>query len=204
MRIILARHGQTDSNACNRFQGCLDVPLNTKGYRQALLLAELLARYRPQKLFTSDLIRSIETAQPVAARLQLVPVVDPVFREYSWGILEGLTWEEALERYPQYFCGECPPLHVLNVPGQEPRELFRRRVQEGLAKLLAEEELASVALIGHGHYLNALMVEFLGLDFYGPWPFSFASAAVSVLEVKKGRRKLLCFNEKCHLGEENA
>ena len=81
MRIILARHGQTDSNACNRFQGCLDIPLNATGRRQARLLAEQLARYRPQKLFTSDLIRSMETARPVAAKLQLVPVADPLYRE---------------------------------------------------------------------------------------------------------------------------
>ncbi|HHX74071.1 MAG TPA: histidine phosphatase family protein [Firmicutes bacterium] len=204
MRIILARHGQTDSNAANRFQGCLDIPLNAKGLRQARLLAGLLARYQPQKLYTSDLTRSKETAQPAAKLLQLVPVADPVFREYSWGILEGLTWDEARDRYPQHFSGERPPLHLLRVPGQEPREHFHRRVQEGLAMLLAEASLPAVALIGHGHYLNGLLVEFLGLDFNGPWPFSFASAAVTVLEVKKGRRRLLCFNDMCHLGEKNA
>jgi hypothetical protein len=46
-----------------------------------------------------------------------------------------------------------------------------------------------------------LVVEFLKLDYNGPWPFSFAPAAITVLENKDGRRRLLTFNEQCHLEE---
>lgn len=196
--IILARHGQTDSNAEGRFQGVLDIPLNAEGKRQAQKLASLIAQYKPGRIFTSDLSRSIETARPLAALLNLQPVADPVFREYSWGILEGLTWAEAVARYPEVFPARRADLRNIQIPSAEPLAAFRHRVQAGLSLLLSAKE-ASVALIGHGRYLNALMVEFLGLDFHGPWPFAFASAAVSVLQNRDGRRRLLCFNEKCHL-----
>ncbi|NLM51402.1 MAG: histidine phosphatase family protein [Firmicutes bacterium] len=196
--IILARHGQTASNAEGRFQGVLDIPLNAEGKRQAQKLAPLIAQFKPGRIFTSDLTRSIETARPVAALLGLQPVADPVFREYSWGILEGLTWEEAVKRYPAVFPARQPELRTVKIPQAEPLSAFRQRVQAGLSLLLSAKE-ASVALIGHGRYLNVLMVEFLGLDFNGPWPFAFASAAVSVLQNSGGRRRLLCFNEKCHL-----
>ena len=101
-------------------------------------------------------------------------------------------------RYPAIFPARHPDLRTIEIPEAEPLAAFRKRVQAGLSLLLSAEE-TSVALISHGRYLNALMVEFLGLDFNGPWPFTFASAAVSVLQNSRGRRRLLCFNEKCHL-----
>ncbi|MCW3488941.1 histidine phosphatase family protein [Dethiobacter alkaliphilus] len=205
MQILLARHGQTTANAEKRFQGQIDCPLNSTGQNQARRLAGLLAQFEPGRIFTSDLSRSIHTARPAAELLTLEPVVSPVFREYSWGVLEGLTWPEIKERYPALFSELRTDLRRVNIPGQEPLESFRQRLQQGLKLLLDEGNPRTVALVGHGRYLNALVVEFLGLDFAGPWPFSFSSAAVTVLEERGGRRRLIRFNEECHLmGETNA
>lgn len=205
MRILLARHGQTTANAEKRFQGHLDCPLNDVGRRQADRLAGLLTQWKPGRLYTSDLSRSIETARPAASLLGLEPVSSPVFREYGWGILEGLTWPEIQERYPALFSRLGHDLRSTDIPHQEPVPAFRRRLRQGLDLLLDKSGPKTVALVGHGRYLNALVVEFLGLDFAGPWPFSFRSAAVTVLEATAGRHRLLTFNEECHLtGEDDA
>lgn len=205
MRIILARHGQTAANAEKRFQGHIDFPLNDLGLQQAENLAEQLFKYRPGRIFTSDLCRSIQTAAPASRLLDLDPIPSPIFREYSWGELEGLSWSEIKERYPALFARLRHDLRGADIPGQEPTADFRRRLQKGLSMLLDHDGPRNVALIGHGRYLNALVVEYLGLDFDGPWPFSFASAAVTVLEEVAGRRRILKFNEECHLtGELNA
>lgn len=203
MQILLARHGQTTANAEKRFQGHLDCPLNEEGYRQAARLAALLAQWKPGRIFTSDLGRSIATARPAARLLGVEPIISPVFREYSWGVLEGLTWSEIEERYPALFPMLGYDLRGAEIPGQEPLLEFRQRLSQGLALLLDESGPQAVALVGHGRYLNALVVNFLSLDFSGPWPFSFASAALTVLEVANGRRRLVTFNEECHLTGEN-
>ncbi|MBS3887370.1 MAG: histidine phosphatase family protein [Firmicutes bacterium] len=203
LRILLARHGQTAANAEKRFQGQLDCPLNEEGHRQAVRLAHLLVQWQPERLYTSDLRRSIATANPAARLFGVEPVASPVFREYSWGVLEGLTWLEIEKEYPALFLKLGHDLRGAAIPGQEPLHEFRQRLKQGLALLMDEGGSSSVALVGHGRYLNALLVEFLGLDFNGPWPFSFASAAVTVLEVSGGRRRLLTFNEECHLTGEN-
>lgn len=199
MRIILARHGQTTANAEKRFQGQIDFPLNELGQWQARKLAPLLAQFKPGKLFTSDLTRSLETAKPAAELLGLQAVSLPVFREYSWGDLEGMSWPEIRERYPQLYHKLGADLRGAEIPNQEPVAAFRQRLQQGLSILLEQTGPHTVALVGHGRYLNALVVEFLKLDFNGPWPFSFASAAVTVLEETSDRRRLLRFNEECHL-----
>jgi broad specificity phosphatase PhoE len=110
-------------------------------------------------------------------------------------VLEGLTRTEIKERYPALFSRLQTDWRRAVIPGQEPLPDFRRRLQAGLAVLLAPDNPSTVALIGHGRYLNALLVEFLGLDFAGPWPFSFLSGALTILEVEAGQRRLLCFNQ---------
>jgi 2,3-bisphosphoglycerate-dependent phosphoglycerate mutase len=201
MRIILARHGQTTANAENRFQGQTDYPLSATGQRQAEKLAISLASYNPGRLFTSDLSRSMETARPAAKLLGLTPEPALFFREYSWGLLEGLSWPEIKQLYPGLFFRLRRDLNSAEIPGQEPLPAFHRRLKQGLEGLLDKKGPHTVALIGHGRYLNALVVEFLKLDFNGPWPFSFAPAAITVLEEKDDRRRLLIFNEQCHLEE---
>jgi broad specificity phosphatase PhoE len=202
MLIILARHGETAANAEHRFQGQANFPLNERGRRQAQKLAACLARYRPDRLYTSDLDRSIETAAPLAGLLTRQPVPFPVFREYSFGALEGLNWPEIEDRFPELYPKLRKDLRAVPIPGQEPPEAFRERLQKGL-RILLDGNGETAALIGHGRYLNALVVEFLGLDFQGPWPFTFASAAVTILESQAGRRRLLSFNEQCHLTGDN-
>ncbi len=199
MRIVLVRHGQTTANAENRFQGQIDFPLNELGVQQAERLAGQLNKYNPYRIFTSDLRRSIQTAEPTARLLCLKPEQSPIFREYSWGELEGLSWAEIKERYPALFSRLRRDLRSAAIPNQEPLNIFRKRVQKGLSMLLSSGGSQTVVLVGHGRYLNAMVVEYLGLDFNGPWPFSFASAAVTVLEEVAERRRIIRFNEDFHL-----
>ena len=90
-RLLLARHGQSVSNAARRFQGQRDVPLSPLGERQAEALGGAL-RQRGQPvaaIYTSPLARARRTAEIVAASLgpSLVAVDD--LRELSLG-----EWED--------------------------------------------------------------------------------------------------------------
>ena len=58
-RIIIWRHGRTEWNVGDRFQGQADIPIDGVGYAQAVRAAEVLAAYRPTGLYSSDLARCI-------------------------------------------------------------------------------------------------------------------------------------------------
>ena len=86
----LIRHGETDWNAEGRFQGWTDVPLNETGRAQAEQLRALLAAGDFDGVWSSDLIRAVETARVAISE----PSVDERLREIDFGDLEGAVWDE--------------------------------------------------------------------------------------------------------------
>src|SRR6266536_1427116 len=102
-RILLARHGETDWNHEERWQGHSDRPLNATGHRQAQALARRLAVEGLAALYTSDLVRARETAAAVERVTGLAAVIDPELREVDVGDLTGLGRAEARDRYPDWY-----------------------------------------------------------------------------------------------------
>ncbi|MEN9722918.1 MAG: hypothetical protein RJB38_904 [Pseudomonadota bacterium] len=93
-RFYFFRHGETDFNREQRFQGHLDIPLNEQGRRQAQELAQSLKHLGIECLLSSDLSRARETAEIVARGLA-VPVFETSnLREAHLGDAQGLTTAE--------------------------------------------------------------------------------------------------------------
>ena len=94
-RILLVRHGETDWNRDERWQGHAGPSLNERGRAQAAAVALRLAGRRPVVLVTSDLPRAVETAEVIAEATGLRPTLDPGLREVDVGSWSGLTQSRA-------------------------------------------------------------------------------------------------------------
>ncbi len=83
--MILVRHGQSEWNAVygrTRVDPNIpDPPLTSEGRRQAAEVAEVLADLRIQRLLASPYVRTLETAEIIADRLNLPITVEPLVRE---------------------------------------------------------------------------------------------------------------------------
>ena len=101
--VHLARHGESDWNAAGRWQGHADRPLTDLGRRQAAELAERLADVRLDAVYSSDLRRARETAEPVAERQGLEVRALPALREVDVGGWSGLSRPEVARRFPEAF-----------------------------------------------------------------------------------------------------
>ena len=88
MRLILVRHGQTCGNR-HFYVGREDLPLNDTGRAQALRLSELLSGERITAVFSSPLLRAVETANPLADRLGLGILRRSGLMEIDFGSLQG-------------------------------------------------------------------------------------------------------------------
>jgi broad specificity phosphatase PhoE len=101
--VLLVRHGETDDNAADRFQGQLDTRLNDRGREQARVLAGQLAREGLRALYSSPLVRARETAEIIGARLGLEPVLDERLMEADSGDWSGRPYAEIIAAQPGAF-----------------------------------------------------------------------------------------------------
>jgi len=101
--LVLVRHGETDWNRENRFQGHADTPLNDTGRAQARALADDLGEDSFAAVYTSPLARAAETTAILAGALGLEPLPDPALKEVDVGSWSGLTRTEIEARYPEGF-----------------------------------------------------------------------------------------------------
>ena len=90
MKLYLIRHGRQNSRLCN-----VNVDLCEEGYRQAALLGERLFPKKIQAVYSSDLLRAVETAQAANLYWNVEHTICPELREIDFGEMEGLL--EALE-----------------------------------------------------------------------------------------------------------
>jgi probable phosphoglycerate mutase len=161
-RIILARHGETDWNLEQRWQGHEDRPLNETGRGQAQRLAEELATEPIAAVYTSDLSRARETAE-IVARSHGVPVRPlAALREIDVGEWGGLTWPELEARYP-----EGVLRHRETGRGWERGEAFdvmAERVVRAVREIAGDHPGETVLVVGHGGTIRSVLAHADGVD----------------------------------------
>lgn len=150
----LARHGQTAFNAEGRFQGHLPVPLDAVGREQAAALAEAVERLAPTVLVCSHIERARETAEIVAARVGLDPVVDERFAETETGAWTGRTFEEIRAEDPDGFERFLALDLDWGFPSGERFADQRERVRAAIADWRAREEPGPVVVVCHGNTIR--------------------------------------------------
>jgi len=147
--ILLARHGQSVYNAEKRLSGQLDVSLSPKGIRQAHLLAQILRRDRLAAIYTSRLIRAVETARPTAMAHGLPIQQCDALKELHLGVLQGRFRDARdLEAQRLWHARQQDKLHY-RVPEGETFADLERRVLPCLNALLTCEAGNVVLIVGH-------------------------------------------------------
>ncbi len=145
----MLRHGQSEWNARQRWQGHGDPPLTELGRTQAREAAERLANAGIERIVSSDLLRASETASIVAARIGLATEQDARWRERDIGTWAGFTREEIELRWPaEYAHFRSDDAHA-RPGGGESDAMLRARALEALAALRARYVGARVLVVTH-------------------------------------------------------
>ncbi len=155
--LYLVRHGESEANAAGVFAGQTDSPLTERGRRQAEAVAEALADIKFDRIITSDLSRTRETAEAIARR-QGVPVeVYPELREIDVGERAGRPFDEA-RGLPSWRDDG-----FVQWPGGESLQQVLRRTLGVIERVIAESPGKTVCLVGHGGVTRILVSHFLGI-----------------------------------------
>ena len=149
----MARHGETDWNRDQRFQGHADPPLNDIGREQARALATSLAEERLDAVYSSPLRRAAETAAIVAARFGLEVRPLEGLREVDVGSWSGLTRTEVERAFPDGYRRWLDFGHGWD--DGESYEDLGRRVLETLASVAARHPGGRILVVTHGGPIRA-------------------------------------------------
>ena len=202
-RILLVRHGQSEGNAEGRFGGHSATPLSAKGRAQAEATARALASEKVTAIYSSALLRAVQTAGPLARETGLEVKRTGAFRERSVGQMEGLTFQEAAERFPDDYAALLRRDFDLVLTGGESYRQMLDRSARALDEAINLNRGGCVAVFSHTGTICILALHLLGaLDAPNLRPvwITTANCGVTRMELREdGFLRVLTVNDTRHL-----
>ena len=203
MRLVLVRHGETESNRERLALGREDVPLNERGRRQAAALAASLAGVPLAAVYASPLRRALETARPLADARGLEVQVEDGLIEMAVGDLEGLSPQELRDRYGDFlrdwFSSQAGELRM---PGGESLQDVQDRAWAVVERLRARHPEDTVVVVTHNFTIHAILCRVLGLPLASFRRLRHDLGARAVIDVRDDRAVVISLNDTCHLEAE--
>jgi broad specificity phosphatase PhoE len=202
-RLYLIRHGQSAGNAEGRFGGHGNTPLSELGIAQARATARVIADEKIDVIYSSDLLRALQTAEHFAGDSGIQIISTAAFRERDVGVLEGLTFEESRELYPRdYYALVNREIDHVITGGESYRQLLNRITRE-LRRILRDHSGSRIAIVSHTGVICFLTLYLLGAIHRKtqrtPWIIT-SNCGISRFELR-GRRNLrvITVNDVRHL-----
>ena len=198
-RLCIVRHGETAWNAEHRVQGQLDVPLNAIGLAQALAVAKVLDAEKFSAIYSSDLSRARQTAEPTASLHSMKVFLDKNLRERHYGIFERLTYAEVKQKFPEdYARFEARDPEYAFRTGESLRDFSARSIAviSGIAQRHTGE---SVLIVTHGGVLDKLYRFVTGLPLSAERNFGIPNAGLNRIEVTVSRWQIRAWADVAHL-----
>jgi broad specificity phosphatase PhoE len=157
--LYFIRHGETESNVRGLLHGITDVPLNSKGMRQADLIADRLSALETlQRIVSSPLQRAYNTAQAIKRRSDLPLRVHHGLREMNFGAAEGIPFEEVASRYATQSELFLDPANLhARYPGGESRGEFFQRVERTIDDIANQHIGEHIVIVAHGGFISAAL-----------------------------------------------
>jgi alpha-ribazole phosphatase/probable phosphoglycerate mutase len=192
--LYLIRHGETEGAEKRRYKGSIDVPLSGNGIRQIERVSRLLSaevkKCRSEgdqsvvlsSVYCSDLVRAIKSAEIIAGPHSLSPVIIPALRERNFGIWEGMSFDEIMERYPDEFDAWAGnPLKFSPMGGESTLEMGER-VTKALDEIVAGHVGEHISVVSHGGTNRIILCHVLGIPLENIFRIEQDYAALNIIE----------------------
>jgi broad specificity phosphatase PhoE len=200
--LYLVRHGATEANERRPYvlQGRgVDLGLSPAGRRQAEAVGRFLAGFPLRHVYSSQLLRAVETARAIAAHhnVEVSPLVE--LSECHVGQWEGMDWDAIMRDHPDAWKAfmenpaECPYL------GGESYGDVLRRVKPVIGELLDRHRGESFAIVAHNVVNRVYLAHLLGLDLRHAKGLHQSNGCVNLVRHREGETSLITLNASFHL-----
>ncbi len=203
--LYLIRHGATANNRARpaRLQGRrTDPELSDEGLAQAQATAELLSADPFDAVYSSPLLRAMQTAETIATPhgLSVEPVDD--LMEVDVGVWEGQPWDVVEREYAEAYRLFMEDASVHPYYGGENMQSVHDRVVPAITKLLADNLGRRIAAIAHNCVNRSYLAHLLNLPLRDYRSIPQDNCGVNLVRYRNGKARLVTLNAMGHLGEE--
>jgi broad specificity phosphatase PhoE len=197
---LLVRHGQTELNLAERFRGRSEAPLNETGLAQAEAVARRIAAgWKPAAIYTSPLSRATQTSDAIARACGITLQLEPGLIDIDFGDWQGLSFNEARQRWPQEIENWRYRPHQCQIPNGESLGDVSRRAMEAIHHLGKRHPDDTIVLVGHTVTNQLLLLGILDLGIDHFWRLRQGNCALNVIEFREGAYILASMNDTAHL-----
>ncbi len=162
--LYVIRHGETDWNKNQKFQGMTDVKLNDTGREQAAALRPMMQQLQIESVYASTLSRAYETAEIATQELKLSIQKDERLRETNIGVAEGLTLNEIVEKYGEdsllRWRSYDERLLDYGFENGETKRQMMYRLRQAFIDIAQNSNRTSIAIFSHGMLMRAMTFVF--------------------------------------------
>lgn len=199
LQLLLVRHGESEGNHAGMFTGHSPSPLSARGRAQAEAVGVALAAPPPDAIYSSDLVRAMDTAAPLARAVGAEVITRVALRERDMGAWVGVTfadvearwpgdWQKVLDRDPDH----CPP-------GGESHRACGARVSAAIDEIVRAHPTGRVVVVSHGVAIHHMLRHLLRIDGWRTL-FHVENCAVQRLSVSPtGIVRVVGLNDARHL-----
>jgi probable phosphoglycerate mutase len=187
-RMLLVRHGETNWNREGRFQGQIDIPLNTNGLAQAEAARQFLADVPLSRAYTSPMARPRQTAERILVEHPGVPLTcQSGLVEIGHGLWEGQLEREIAATWPELLADWKRAPHTVQMPeGENLQQVWDRSLAawHRIARSLHPDETALV--VAHDAVNKTILCSMLGLGPESIWSVKQGNGGVTVVDYPRG------------------
>ena len=198
-KLLLVRHGDTQAGSSLRYWGQSDVELSAIGLRQAENLRNRLATQKIDAIYTSHLMRASVTAKTIASEHQLDIITCDELNEVNFGKVEGLTFDQVSQLYPEVAQTWLSRSLNLSFPDGENFDKFNNRVSKFLSRLEKHTPEEVILIVAHAGPLRLLLCHILGLELCHWRQFRLDFASLTILETYPQGAIVNLLNDVSHL-----
>lgn len=199
MNIYLIRHGQKKEDDKNHES----IELTEKGLLEADILGRRMKQYEIKRIYSSNMVRAIQTAEGINKYISADILIRPELREINMGDCDNMGWEHMVRNYPEFIKEfEKHDSDISYPPNGECGQDVWGRVKKVIDEIKNEENLNNVAIVTHGGVIRVLICSLLGIEQYKRFYIgSLHNCSISRIKYDRQAKKFfICsINDYAHL-----
>jgi broad specificity phosphatase PhoE len=205
-KILLTRHGHVEGIKPERFRGRQPLELTAQGRAEVAAVAQrVAAAWKPSRIYTSPMGRSVQTAQAIAQACGLAAATTcDDLNDLDYGAWQFKTFAEAKAEDAALFAAWFATPQFVRFPNGESLQDLAARTADALRLVRARHPVETIVLVAHDSVNRAVLLQLLGLPLSSYWRIAQSPCCINEIDVADGDVCILRLNETYHLREITA